>query len=55
VNKNVDGQRKRKPEKKHKGEVATKRLQTGRSRVKKRKEKGKSYRGIKKGVKSYRQ
>jgi hypothetical protein len=45
VNKKVDGQRKQKPEKKHEGEVATERVQKGRSRVKKRKEKGKSYRG----------
>jgi hypothetical protein len=40
----VDRQRKRKPEKKRKGEVATQRVQIGDTRGKKRKEKGKSYR-----------
>jgi hypothetical protein len=43
MNKNVDGQRKRKPEKKHKGEKTLPK-QIGWSRGKKRKEKGKSYR-----------
>jgi hypothetical protein len=43
VNKKVDGQRKRKPEKKHKGEKTLPK-QMGKSRGKKRKEKGKSYR-----------
>jgi hypothetical protein len=45
VNKKVDGQRKRKPEKSTKGKVATERIQMARSRGKKIKEKGKSYRG----------
>jgi hypothetical protein len=45
VNKKIDGQRKRKPEKSTKGKVATERVQIGRSRGKKRKEKGKIYRG----------
>jgi hypothetical protein len=44
VNKKVDGQRKRKPEKKHKGEKTLPK-QMGKLRGKKRKEKRKSYRG----------
>jgi hypothetical protein len=43
VKKKIDGQRKRKPEKSTKGKVATERVQVGRSRDKKRKEKGKAY------------
>jgi hypothetical protein len=38
VNKKVDGQRKRKPERSTKGKVVTERVQMGRSRDKKRKE-----------------
>jgi hypothetical protein len=45
VNKKVDGQRKRKLEKSTKGKIAIERIQMGRSRSKKIKEKGKSYPG----------
>jgi hypothetical protein len=51
VNKNVDGQRNVKPKRRTKGKVATERVQMGKSRSKKRKEIGKSYRGIITGVK----
>jgi hypothetical protein len=42
VNKKIDGQRKQKPENKHKGKVATERVQMGRSRGKKRTKKGRA-------------
>jgi hypothetical protein len=46
VKKKVDGQRKRKPEKSSaKGKIRYRKRQMARSRGKKRKEKGKSYRG----------
>jgi hypothetical protein len=49
MNKKVHAQRKRKPEKKHKGEVATERVQKGRS--KREKKKGRATGGIITGVK----
>jgi hypothetical protein len=59
VNKKVDGQRKRKPEKSTKGKIAIERIQMGRSRSKKIKEKGATggriITGVKLGVKEKRQ
>jgi hypothetical protein len=51
VNKKVYGQRKRKPEKKHKGESSYGRVQMERSRGKKEKKKGRVTGGIITGVK----